>query len=453
VFKDSPFIPSFSFLGIGENRKCAHVGDRLARRFQSYIYAPPISKGIYVCTYKHIHTYIYVTFRPSSTTTPALLATMLSTPSSPFRVESGTEDQLLQDVAFQKLREEMLKQEQASEIFRYNFIYFKLVFFFPLIHLFLVIVSSIPYSIVNRLLMNGDRRFCHFHQQVCQQQEKEEFRLHRDITRALLSPLLKLHGHAIELSTRLVSGKCSTEPERAFRGEARGALTWLHCILTEERDFCRAEGCPACVVLHILSSEPTIRLIAVACMFSQSLPQRETDANINSEVRPETTTEKPTVPSHLPSFDFSFWQRTLERAVCLDPLWGADIWPEIEYRAAGLEDGIKQLLTHCAKLRNHSIAGIQDAALTKTTSSLRAAHVRPSSRSPYQVHVRSIPLKPSLFARAQMKMVWKEQELVSGFLMSSWLSLCCNERRPDMVELSKRPNRSVPAIRERSVTT
>jgi len=134
----------------------------------------------------------------------------------------------------------------------------------------------------------------------------------------LLSPLLKLHGHAIELSTRLVSGKCSTEPERAFRGEARGALTWLHCILTEERDFCRAEGCPACVVLHILSSEPTIRLIAVACMFSQFLPQRETDANINSEVRPETKTKRPPFhPTYRPLTSHSGSENWKERFVLI----------------------------------------------------------------------------------------------------------------------------------------
>jgi hypothetical protein len=37
------------------------------------------------------------------------------------------------------------------------------------------------------------------------------------------------------------------ELELAFRGDARDAFVWLHCLLAEERAWCAAEGCPSAI--------------------------------------------------------------------------------------------------------------------------------------------------------------------------------------------------------------
>jgi hypothetical protein len=199
------------------------------------------------------------------------------------------------------------------------------------------------------------------------------------------------------------------EPERAFRGEARDAFTWLHCILTEEQDFCLAEGCPACVVSHVLSSEPTIRLVTVACLLCDLLP----------EVEPcEVQT------MNLPNF--VFWLETMEKAVCDDPLWGDRFWPAIEHRAKCLSLQIKHLIIQCVEFRTG--ADLQKPSIKPSCT----VTTRPDKRA-YRVHVQNIPVQPSALARRQLHMVLEEQELASKVLVSYWGSMCRTDRRRKMI--------------------
>jgi hypothetical protein len=242
-------------------------------------------------------------------------------------------------------------------------------------------------------------------------------------------PLFEIHHQATQIATRALSRKQQqqgAEPERVFRGEARGAFSWLHCILTEESDFCQAEGCPACVVLHVLYSEPTIRLVAVACLLCDFLPE----------------TELPEIQNGFPVFEF--WLRALEQAVRDDPLWGDAFWPEIEYRAYGLNVDIRQLIMQCVELR--TAPAVQEPSPSSKPRQPSCAISTRSHRQGYRVHVRSIPMQASPFARSQLKMMWEEQELVSKFLITCWASMCYQERRRKMLEY-----RSL--LRERSVTS
>lgn len=182
-----------------------------------------------------------------------------------------------------------------------------------------------------------------------------------------------------------------------------------------------AEGCPACVVLHVLYSEPTIRLVAVACLLCDFLPE----------------TELPKVKNRVVPV-FEFWLRALERSVRDDPLWGDDFWPEIEHRARGLNADIRQLIRQCLELRSAPEA--QAPAPSKPACAISVRPTRPA----YRVHVRSIPVQPSAFARRELKMMWEEQELVSKFLMTCWASLCWNERRRQI---------EYPSLQEHSVTS
>ncbi|EEA27054.1 conserved hypothetical protein [Talaromyces marneffei ATCC 18224] len=273
---------------------------------------------------------------------------------------------------------------------------------------------------VDKQLTKGS--LCPFHSEECSEQQRAVFQLHRDVIYTLLLPLFEIHNHATQIATRVLGRRQAAEPDRAFKGEARGAFTWLHCILTEERDFCLAEGCPACIVSYVLSSEPTIRLVTVACLLCDFVPF--TDLADSKQ----TKTHRP---------DFSFWLKAMETAVREDPLWGDAFWPEIQHRAESLAVGIKYLIMQCAELRNPT--ELQRTSSTTSSSSVKSScsMAMRSDRHAYRVHVRSIPVQPSALARRQLNMMWEEQELVSKFLQGYWNSLCWSDRPQKTLEFSK----------------
>lgn len=275
----------------------------------------------------------------------------------------------------------------------------------------------------NTQQQSNSSSLCSFHNEECSEQQRAVFQLHRDVIYTLLQPLFEIHNQATQIATRVLGRRQGAEPERAFKGEARGAFTWLHCILTEERDFCLAEGCAACIVSHVLSSEPTIRLVTVACLLCDFLSSSDfSDLISNKPHRP----------------DFSFWLKAMETAVREDPLWGSAFWPEIQHRAESLAVDIKYLIMQCVELRNPT--ELQRTSSTTTTSSsakTSCSMTMRSDRHAYRVHVRSIPVQPSALARRQLNMMWEEQELVSKFLQGYWNQLCWSDRRQKMLEFSK----------------
>ena len=191
-----------------------------------------------------------------------------------------------------------------------------------------------PPAIEDNQILTLPASFCSLHRHACSHEDQESFRLHRDIIHTLLLPLFLLHTQASRIATSVLPRQRAAEPERAFRGDARSAYAWLHCILTEEHDWYLTERCPACIVLHVMHSEPTIRFIAVACLLSDHLQGHDV----------------PHGKRRLPSFEF--WLEALENAVREDAFWGDDFWPEIEYRAWSLTDGVKQLAMQCLELQS-----------------------------------------------------------------------------------------------------
>ncbi|KAL4737339.1 hypothetical protein BDV11DRAFT_206861 [Aspergillus similis] len=214
----------------------------------------------------------------------------MSTP-CPFRISRSASDKLARNEAFRAVRENLRRQELGSKA----------------------------------------PSFCSSHRYSCSKDAQEAFRLHRDIIHTLLLPLFLLHNQASRAALSILPAHKGAEPERAFRGEARDAYAWLHCIFSEEHDWYLTERCPACIVLHVLHSEPTIRFVAVACLLSGDLLNPGL-VNSNSNRR-------------LPNFEF--WLEALETAVSEDPFWGPDCWPDIEYRACSLIQGIQMLRLQC----------------------------------------------------------------------------------------------------------
>lgn len=74
--------------------------------------------------------------------------------------------------------------------------------------------------------------------------DKEAWLLQRDITYALILPVLQIHRHAVRIAKALLGNRHLFDLELVFRGEARGAFAWLQCFVTEEEDWCLTKGCP-----------------------------------------------------------------------------------------------------------------------------------------------------------------------------------------------------------------
>jgi hypothetical protein len=297
---------------------------------------------------------------------------------SPFRISRKDEEKLDRNEAFKAVREHLKRQEMGMDAPRY-------------------VQKENPPCNARSSLTLYDRSFCSFHRHSCSAQDQESFRLHRDIIHTILPPLFLLHHQASRVAARALPSRKGAESERAFRGEARSAYAWLHCILSEEHDWYLTERCPACIVLHVLHSEPTIRFVAVACLLSDHL--QGLDLLHGKRL--------------LPSFDF--WLEALETAVREDPFWGNDFWPDIEYRACALTDGVKQLVLQCLELRSAVDRQNQQSQTYDASAHFRRDSSRQTSHS--------IMLKSSV---SVSRMTSEEQKLLSKVaanrcMQSSWI--------------------------------
>lgn len=87
------------------------------------------------------------------------------------------------------------------------------------------------------------RRFCSFHR-TPSKDDKEVWLLQRDITYALILPVIEIYRYASQLARSMLGNRNIFDLELVFRGEARGAFSWLQCFIVEEKDWCSTRGCP-----------------------------------------------------------------------------------------------------------------------------------------------------------------------------------------------------------------
>ncbi|KAL8948987.1 MAG: hypothetical protein Q9222_004875 [Ikaeria aurantiellina] len=201
--------------------------------------------------------------------------------------------------------------------------------------------SCEAFQIIRGLLVDRDGiEFCgeHF---VDSPKDKEAWLLQRDITYALIVPVLEIYRLASDIAKALLGSRHVFDLELVFRGEARGVFSWLQCFVMDEEDWCLTRGCPGCVVTHVLQAEPTIRMVLVACHLSESLHrQKQSDT------------------SHLPLFDF--WSQAMKKALDEDPFWGPQIWKNFQARAEALETGIEELVRQCIELAPLALSAVKD---------------------------------------------------------------------------------------------
>ncbi|KAI4092068.1 MAG: hypothetical protein LQ348_002712 [Seirophora lacunosa] len=219
--------------------------------------------------------------------------------------------------------------------------------------------SCEAFRIIRELLVDqDDQAFCDLHCNDCRE-DKDAWLLQRDITYALILPVLEIHRHALQIAKALLGNRHVFDLELVFRGEARGAFSWLQCFVMEEEDWCLTKGCPGCVVSYIIQAEPTIRMILVACRLSSSLRQQRNT-------------------SHLPMFDF--WFHVMKRALDEDPFWGPGLWKDFEARAVALEKGIEELVRQCVELAPVA-ASAAEADDTPPTSPTQHFRIKAASHS------------------------------------------------------------------------
>ncbi|KAI9737328.1 MAG: hypothetical protein M1834_009481 [Cirrosporium novae-zelandiae] len=240
----------------------------------------------------------------------------------------------------------------------------------------------------------------------------EAWLLHRDITFTLILPILRIYDQAAQVARSLLRTLKATDLELAFFGEGRGAFSWLQCFVKDEEDWFSVKGCPACTTLHILHSEPTVRLTLTSIYLSaylsfplppsaSSSPARASPAK-HSHHHPE---QQPTLPS------FQFLMPSLHHALMSDPLiFPASSIPQIYSRSHALETGIQDLLLQCCALS--SIEPSLESTITTHENRLvkRQVSYRDASDLSYGQSGVGMKVKPSKLAKRQMRLCLEERE-------------------------------------------
>lgn len=122
----------------------------------------------------------------------------------------------------------------------------------------------------------------------------------------------------------------------------------------DQRFSCAFAKLPvACVVAHVLQTEPTIRIVLTACRLAGSV--RKADERQGCLMI------------------LDFWLSCLREAVDKDPFWGSALWKDLEPRALNLENGFRQLARQCTEIEGMGQSGngarqTNQGACVKTSS-------------------------------------------------------------------------------------
>ncbi|KAF1941153.1 hypothetical protein EJ02DRAFT_435068 [Clathrospora elynae] len=258
---------------------------------------------------------------------------------------------------------------------------------------------------VLRSYLERDADFCSSHAQ-CDDQAKETWLLHRDILHALIMPVVTLFSRASALASAALCTQKVEDLELAFAGEARGAFLCLQCFITEETDWCRTRGCPACVVTATLSTDSHIRLTIAASLLSTASVATPTREHLSVK---ESDRALPPLPHILPA---------LQHAVISDPFWeGADIWSYILSRATQLSAGIQALIVECVNLESL----VSSPTTERPTSKRGLTHPSvPFALSGQAVEEKGVKLRKSKLAKRQLRLEREEVELMRRVALQCW---------------------------------
>ncbi|KAF1951515.1 hypothetical protein CC80DRAFT_424259 [Byssothecium circinans] len=258
--------------------------------------------------------------------------------------------------------------------------------------------------------LRGLEGFCTSHA-TASSEAQSTWLFHRDILHALVMPVVELFKRASTLAEAALCTKKSEDLELAFSGEARSAFLWLQCFVSEEEDWVRTRGCPACVTIATLSTESHIRLtIAASLLSTLTITTPSSEHPPSPPTSATTTTTNPSLPA-LPHII-----PALREALASDPFWGPDYWPYLFSRASQLSTGIQALITSLVDLES----------LVASPSPTTAVSGKRSPTAPVtQLHgekgeEKGLKLRKSKLAKRQLRMKAEEVSLMRRCALQCW---------------------------------
>ncbi|KAF2030257.1 hypothetical protein EK21DRAFT_65989 [Setomelanomma holmii] len=260
-----------------------------------------------------------------------------------------------------------------------------------------------------RSYLSRNADFCAHHDQ-CDGAARETWVLHRDVLHALIMPVVALFQRASALAEAALCTQRTEDLELAFAGEARGAFLCLQCFLTEEEEWCRGLGCPACVVSATLSTESHIRLTIAASLLSTAPITSPASSPMNEE--PQSDRALPPIPHILPS---------MREAVTSDPFWSdiADLWPYLLSRATQLSASIQALIAECINLES-----LVSSPITKRPTQALQKRGQTYPYMPFanatQVEEKGAKLRNSKLAKRQLRLKDEETNLMRRVALQCW---------------------------------
>jgi len=218
-------------------------------------------------------------------------------------------------------------------------------------------------------------------------------------------PVVTLFSRASTLASAALCTQRTSDLELAFSGESRSAFIGLQCFISEETEWCRTRGCPACVVSATLSTDSHIRLTIAASLLSTA------SVATPSQEEPHYDSDRtlPPLPYILPA---------LQHAVMNDPFWeGSDIWAYILSRATQLSAGIQALIAECVNLESLVSSPTTDRPGAKR--GLTHPNL-PFVASTQAVEEKGVKLRKSKLAKRQLRLRDEEVELMRRLAMQCW---------------------------------
>jgi hypothetical protein len=257
-------------------------------------------------------------------------------------------------------------------------------------------------------------------------------------------PVVQLFHQASALAAAALCTDKVHDLELAFRGEARSAFLWMQCFMGEEQDWCYTKGCPACMTLHALSTESTVRATLAAAQLS--IPKLSSTDSTSSEAYADAN--DPSLP------DFSAILPAVEQALNHDPFWGPGSYAQFLSRSTRLTLGIHDLISQCSALE-----ALVLSAPSSPTNGLeqRRGHVldllvaEKDDDSSNSRAGKEIRLKKSRMAKRQLRLREEQKAMIMRMAWQCWsaVQLPAEQR----IALRAVGRRAPPLPRRRSLTS
>ncbi|KAK3065274.1 hypothetical protein LTS18_003148 [Coniosporium uncinatum] len=309
------------------------------------------------------------------------------------------------------------------------------------------VCSSVGFQILRTYLANDlVASFCADHVDA-EPATRETWLLHRDILHALIMPVVQLYARASALAEAALCSRKPEELELAYRGDARTAFLCLQCLVADEEEWCFTRGCPACVVTHTLSTEPTIRAAITSALLSSTHTPPATPAEAADSDSSDYDLSQTSSNNDLSLPDLSVFLPAIENAVCSDGFWGPDFYAHLYEKSVKLHNSLYSLIEQCTEL-----AVLVESSPNSPSSPLNDRISRTQTLTADGRGEAGCKIKRSRFAKRQQKLEREEKELLARAVWQVWSAQAAPASEQMKTRENQRRRRPTGAERRRSMT-